>query len=30
MQILPFFSFGQKNQGILDEMLLIIVDNPIF
>lgn len=25
-----FFLFGQKKQGILDEMLLIIVDNPIF
>lgn len=29
LQILLFFSCGQKKQGLLDEMLLIIVNNPI-
>ncbi len=30
MQRLPFFLIGQKIEGVLDEMLLIIVNNPIF
>lgn len=30
LQRLIFFYFSQKNKGLLDEMLLIIVDNPIF
>ncbi len=30
MQRLAFFLIGQKIQGLLDEMLLILVDNPVF
>lgn len=30
MQRLSFFLIGQKIQGLLDKMLLIVVDNPIF
>ncbi|GAB5565936.1 MAG: hypothetical protein Wins2KO_29990 [Winogradskyella sp.] len=30
VQILGFFLFGQKNEGLLGEMLSIVVDNPNF